>query len=209
MTVTIGTFEAQSDRDLLATLRALAGHERQATARFVAALAEVDARRLYLGEGCSSMFTYCTQVLHLSEHAAYARIETARAARRWPLIFELIADGSVHLTGITLLARHLTAENHDRLLAAARHKSKREIEEIVAAIRPQPPAPSTVRKLPAAKECSATARGVDASLAALDAPVDTSEQSVDALCHAAQPKRPAQIAPLAPGRYKLQVAQSL
>jgi hypothetical protein len=45
---------------------------------------ELDTRRLYLGEGCSSLFTYCTQVLHLSEHAAYNRIETARAARFSP-----------------------------------------------------------------------------------------------------------------------------
>jgi hypothetical protein len=34
----------------------------------LALLMELDARRLYLGEGCSSLFTYCTQVLHLSEH---------------------------------------------------------------------------------------------------------------------------------------------
>jgi len=34
----------------------------------VRALAE-DERRLYLAEGCSSMFTYCTQILNLSEHA--------------------------------------------------------------------------------------------------------------------------------------------
>jgi hypothetical protein len=32
------------------------------------------------------MFTYCTQILHLAEHAAYNRIEAARAARRFPLI---------------------------------------------------------------------------------------------------------------------------
>jgi hypothetical protein len=63
MTDTHHEFDTQSDRDLLATLAALAADERQATARFIGALAEVDARRLYLGEGCSSMFTYCTQVL--------------------------------------------------------------------------------------------------------------------------------------------------
>ena len=47
----------------------LAAEERKATAQLIAALAELDARRLYLGEGCSSLFTYCTTVLHLSEHA--------------------------------------------------------------------------------------------------------------------------------------------
>jgi hypothetical protein len=60
------------------------------------ALGELDARRLYLGEGCSSLFAYCTQVLHLSEHAAYGRIEAARAARQWPIVLDLLADGSLH-----------------------------------------------------------------------------------------------------------------
>ena len=78
-----------SNRDLLAQLKRLAQSERDATAALIAALAEVDARRLYLGEGCSSLFTYCTQVLHLSEHAAYGRIEAARAARNHPMVLRL------------------------------------------------------------------------------------------------------------------------
>ena len=95
--------------------------------------------RLYLGEDCSSLFTYCTQVLHLSEHAAYLRIQAARAARRWPDILGLLADGALHLTAVGLLAPHLTLENHERVLAAARHKSKREVEELVADCGPFPP----------------------------------------------------------------------
>ena len=75
-----------SDAELLVTVKRLAGNERQATAQLVAHLAEMDARQLDLGEGCSSLFTYCTQVLHLSEHAAYGRIEAARAARKFPAI---------------------------------------------------------------------------------------------------------------------------
>ena len=74
-----------SDLELLSTVKTLVADERQATAQLIAALAELDARRLYLGEGCSSLFAYCTQVLHLSEHAAYGRIEAARAARRFPV----------------------------------------------------------------------------------------------------------------------------
>lgn len=73
-------------------VRRLVGKEREATARLIAALAELDARRLYLAEWCSSLFTYCTQILHLSEHAAYGRIEAARAARKWPVIIELLAE---------------------------------------------------------------------------------------------------------------------
>ena len=129
-----------SDAALLIEVKRLATCERQATARLIAALGELDARRLYLGEGCSSLFTYCTQVLHLSEHAAYGRIEAARAARKWPIILALLADGSAHLTAIGLLAPHLTDDNHREVLAAARHKTKREIEEMVAVL-PTPSSP--------------------------------------------------------------------
>ena len=52
-------------------------------------------RRLYLREGCASLFTYCTQVLHLSEGAAYNRIETARAARRFPEVLDALERGGV------------------------------------------------------------------------------------------------------------------
>lgn len=83
--------DALSDSQLLVEVRRLVGTERQATARLIVALGELDARRLYLGEGCSSLFTCCTQVLHLSEHAAYGRIEAARAARKWPVVQELLA----------------------------------------------------------------------------------------------------------------------
>lgn len=96
------------DADLLRAVGRLAGCERAATVSPIASLAELDARRLYLGAGCSSLFTYCTQVLHLSEHAAYGRIEAARAARRFPVILEWLADGAITLTTVCLLAPHLT-----------------------------------------------------------------------------------------------------
>ena len=118
MNTEISSKSSLSDAELLLEMKALASAEREATAQLIAALAEVDARRLYLGEGCSSLFTYCTRVLHFSEHAAYGRIEAARAARKCPALLELLADGSVHLTAMTLLAPHLTAENHGDLLVA-------------------------------------------------------------------------------------------
>jgi hypothetical protein len=86
-------------------------------------------------------------VLHLSEHAAYGRIEAARAARKFPALLEAIATGALHLTAVTLVAPHLTPDNVDRVIASARHKPKREVEELVATLRPQPPVSSSVRKL--------------------------------------------------------------
>jgi 5-methylcytosine-specific restriction endonuclease McrA len=137
-----------SNRELLdATVRA-ARQEGRATADLLALLAEVDARRLYLGEGCSSLFTYCTRVLHLSEHAAYHRIEGARAARRFPKVFELVASGDVTLTTIAMLRPHLTPDNHEALLAAARHKSKRDVEHQIACLAPKPATAAMVRRVP-------------------------------------------------------------
>src|SRR4026208_361154 len=82
-----------TDTELLEHVRQCTTTEREATAGLIAALAEVDARRLYRGQGCSSLFTYCTQVLHLSEHAAYLRIEAARISRKFPTVLSLLADG--------------------------------------------------------------------------------------------------------------------
>ena len=153
------SLERLGDCDLLAETRRLAERERGATADVIAALMELDARKLYLGEGCSSLFTYCTQVLHFSEHAAYGRIEAARAARRFPSILDQLADGHLTLTTVGLLAPHLTPVNHEELLSSARHKSKREVEHIVAAVRPLPAVAPVIRKLPALRTTATAALG--------------------------------------------------
>ena len=150
MTNIFESFSTLSNPELLAAVERAASCERISTAELVALLVHVDRRRLYLSQGCSSLFTYCTQVLHLSEHAAYGRIEAARAARRLPAVLNLLADGSVNMTTITLLAPHLTPENHELVLGEARYRSKRDVEHIVARLRPQADTPNAVRKLPAA-----------------------------------------------------------
>src|SRR5262249_32978390 len=65
-----------------------------------------------------------------------------------PVLLEMLGDGRLHLSGIARLAPILTLENRDRLLARAVHKSKRQIEEMVAELTPRPDAPSAIRKLP-------------------------------------------------------------
>ena len=87
-------------------------------------------------------------VLHLSEAEAYLRIAAARAARQHPVLLALLADGRLHLTAIAKLAPHLTPENREALLERAAHRSKREIEELVAELAPRPDAPAVMRKLP-------------------------------------------------------------
>jgi hypothetical protein len=142
------TLESVPDDELLRRLSGLLRHSRRVEADLVAHVGEVDARRLYAREASPSMFAYCTQVLHLSEFEAYLRITAARAARQHPLLLEVLREGSLHLTAIAKLAPHLTPENCETLVRRAAHRTKREIEELIAELAPRPDAPTVVRKLP-------------------------------------------------------------
>ena len=141
------SFGSLSDDELAEQVKHLAACERRASVALIRSLMEFDTRRLYLREGCSSLFTYCTRVLHLSEGAAYNRIETARAARRFPKALDALERGDLTLTAIRLLAPYLTAENHEEVLVAARHRSKRQIEELIAKLNPRQAAATVVRRL--------------------------------------------------------------
>jgi 5-methylcytosine-specific restriction endonuclease McrA len=198
-----------SDDDLLARLEDAVRQERKATAHVVALLMEVDSRKLYARQSCSSLFTYCVKVLHLSEHAAYLRIEAARAARRFPAILDRLADGELHLTAISLLAPLLTTTNHIDVLDAARHKSKREVEQLVARLRPQPDVPAVIRKLPSSKhevEAVLTSVGFPALLP-VEHDVPDPRAAVPSVA-ALRPLPPAEVKPLAPERFKVQFTVS-
>ena len=185
-----------SDQDLLAQLQLAAQAESRATAHLIALLVELDSRRLYLGEGFPSLFAYCTDALHLSEPAAYNRIEVTRAARRFPIIIEGLAAGELTLASIKLLAPHLTPENHAGVLRRARHQSKREVELLVAALHPRPDVPSVIRKLPAPPSDQRV----------LDGHADTT-LSVEPPRATRTPARP-EVTPLTPERYKVQFTVS-
>jgi 5-methylcytosine-specific restriction endonuclease McrA len=137
-----------SDDELLRRLRELTRQACRLESDLVAHIGEVDARRLYAREASPSMFAYCTQVLHLSEAQAYLRISAARAAREYPILRVMLADGRLHVSGIAKLAAHLTRENADHVLTRASHGSKRQIEELVAELAPRPDGPAVMRRLP-------------------------------------------------------------
>ncbi len=136
------------DDELLRRLAEILRQSRRVEADLVAHIAEVDARRLYARSASPSMFLYATEVLHLSEAEAYLRIAAARASREHPILLAMLADGRLHLTAIAKIAPHLTAQNREGLLARAAHKSRREIEELVAEVSPRPDVPAVMRRLP-------------------------------------------------------------
>jgi hypothetical protein len=89
-------------------------------------------------------------VLHLSEAEAGLRITVARAVREHPSILERLADGRLHLSGIAMLRPHLTRENAATVLDRAAHRTKGQIEELLAELAPRPDVPAVIRKLPVA-----------------------------------------------------------
>ena len=199
-----------SDVELLSRVKTLVGRERAATAELVAHLAEVDARKLYLPAGYTSMFTYCRDGLSLSEDAAYSRIEVARAARRFPIVLDLLLEGTLTLTAIKLLARHLTEENHASALESARGLRTAQVEELVAALAPKLDAPTVIRKLPDPPVVAAASTDAAPSGPPEPRPVPTPVPTPVPISAEPAPPPPerAVVKPLAPERYKMQVTIS-
>jgi 5-methylcytosine-specific restriction endonuclease McrA len=137
-----------SDAALLRELASLVARDRITTASLLAHIAEVDARKLYVPAGFSSMFAYCVEELRLSEDAAAKRIQAARAARRFPTLFASLAEGQLHLAAVCLLAPHLTPDNADELIQAATNRKKSEIEIWIARRFTAPERPAIVRAVP-------------------------------------------------------------
>ena len=220
-TLTFESVNRLSDEELLERVERLVRRECEATASLVAHLAELETRGLHQAQGCASMFSYCTQVLHLSEHAAYNRIEAARAARKFPVILDLLASGALHLAAVRLLAPHLTAENHAGLLEEARFRSKRDVALLVARVHPLPPVPASIRKLPNPSHDNAALDPEPKPQGKSEPPGKVAAQGKpplqvrsepqggrDAEHAAALPRRVAVVAPLAPERYKIQFTAS-
>jgi len=226
MEPTVCALSALSDRELLVGLVSVVATDRRVTAELIAHLAEVDWRRLYAREACSSMFVYCTERLGLSADATHKRIQVARASRRFPQLLDCLASGRVHLSGLNLLSPHLTEDNVAKLLDRAfeEGKSKREIEALVAEVAPRPDVASRIRKLPGPRSVpvakaandAVPARSEAAALAEVTAPAPVA--SGDLLSFSAPFEEPAQaassnpldprsrpsISPLSPARYKVQ-----
>src|SRR5258707_9135057 len=136
-----------SDHALLRDLAASVRQDRATTATMLAQIAEVDYRKLYRPAAYESMYLYCVHELRMCEEAAYRRIRVARTARKFPGIFPALADGRLNMTAVLLLTPHLTSQNADELLAAATHKTKAEIDLLLAQRFPLKDLPTLVKAI--------------------------------------------------------------
>jgi 5-methylcytosine-specific restriction endonuclease McrA len=136
-----------SDAELLAATRGLVGRSNQLLAALLAHLGEVDARGIHRTRACSSLYAYCIYELRFSEDEAFRRVAAARLVRRFPALWDAIAAGELHLTGLLMLGPHLTEENVSEVLLRARHRTKREIARLVRQLDPLPDVPARIEPL--------------------------------------------------------------
>src|SRR5438046_4676875 len=202
-----------SDDALRHGLAATVACERSATADVVAHIAEFDARKLYLPAAYPSMFAYCVGELRLSEDATLKRLRDARAAQEFPAIYVAIADGRLHLSGAVLLAPRLNRDNAAELLAAAAHKSKAQVEQLMAECFPQPDLATVVRAIPSTASLPAASPQPTTSPSAecVHSPTDSLAPGPVAPSLAPQvvpPHSSARITPRSPERYAIQLTVS-
>jgi len=200
----VDELKSLSDDELLHRVSDLLAQSRRVEWVLVAHIAEVDARRLFAREASPSMIQYCMDVLHLSEGEAYRRIAAARLSRKYPVILSMLEDGRLHLCGLAVLSRHLTDANYEDVLARATHKTKREIEKLVAELAPKPDVPPTIRKRPQRK---ANAAPPESSNELCPGRVEQHARSAEPDSPAA-PEKPATVEPLSKARYKVEFTAS-
>jgi len=203
-----------SDSTLLDSARRHRSLERGATAHLLADLGEIETRGLHLAHSYSSLYGWCRKELDLGEQAALKRVRASRAARRFPEILAMVADGRLHLSAIVLLKPRLTEETADDLFAAAAHKSCRQIERLIAERFPQADVPTFVQPLPAAQPgLRSQVSAEPAELRQLSTrTVEAASQTPQALpssppiapVTSTQAPNPSSIRPLAPERFALQ-----
>jgi hypothetical protein len=149
-------------------------------------LGEVDARKLYLPAACSSMIGWCVKVLGMGEQVAFKRIRAARAARRFPVVLEAVAEGRLNLSAVVLVAPVLTEENAAEVVVEVGGMSLAEIAVALARRAPRPDAPTKLER-----EAEQGSLGVDLNPVGPPAPASKGK-----------------VVPLAPERFKLEVTLS-
>src|SRR3954470_12468153 len=166
-----------ADDELLAGLSRIVGRRHQITTEFLAYLAELDERQLFLDLGFSSLFEYCVVALGLCESTAGRHIAAARVCRNHPQVFAMVASGALHASALSLMKKHLTLENAPELFELCKQKSARKVEELLAARFPRSDVRDLVRRLPAQAAptlnvgCVSEKEATEAPLGELTAPL--------------------------------------
>ncbi len=128
------SLENISDSELNDRILILTSKEREISLKFLVYLGEFDKRKLYLGQGYSSLFDYCCRKLKFSESSAFRRMESARCLREHPELKESFLNGAVSMCTIATAARAIREKKTQPTQIIG--KSKSEIQALLAVALP-------------------------------------------------------------------------
>jgi len=126
--------ENLTNKDLAERIEILRGKEREILLKFLIHLGEFDRRKLYLEQGYSSLFDFCTRKLGYSESSAYRRAESARCLREHPELKKSFFSGKVSICTIARASKAIKAKKAE--VEDIIGKSTREVETLVAEVAP-------------------------------------------------------------------------
>src|SRR5688572_12445618 len=142
-------FEELSDSALVALTYEQCKTERELLVDNLWALAALDKRKAVVELGYSSLFAFCREYLGLSKPETWRRTTAARLLLRFPILAEYIADKRLSLGSVCELRDVLEESRLDEILSRAAGGTEEEVEELVAALKPQPAPADLFRRLPA------------------------------------------------------------
>jgi len=182
--------------------------EKSKLAEGIALIAVIDHRRDYLAAGYSCMRDYCMGRLRMSEGRALRRIQVARAALRFPELFEYLADGRLSVATAVALVPHVTPESATELLGMAAFKSRDEIVQLLASRSRRPAAtPAAAADTPAVEASSGSlAPGRVNELSDLCAPADGAAAPAPAEQGQVRSARRGRVTPAATGEYDVRLS---
>ena len=108
------TVSGLTDDALLAQTRQLARIEQQLNVTVIDHLREIEARRLYLRRGFSSLFDYAVRELGYTDSAASRRINAMRLCKEFEEVREGLQDGSITLTTAAQLQNAFDRQKRNR-----------------------------------------------------------------------------------------------
>ncbi|RYZ96895.1 MAG: hypothetical protein EOP11_22800, partial [Proteobacteria bacterium] len=125
---------------------AVASRYKVAHAELLSVIMEVDEAKLAAAFGLSSTYNYCREKLALTEDVACSFIAVARKARAVPELKAAVEAG-LDFTKAKQVARVITTENQQSLLATARESSCAQLERAIVKDHPKAAVMEQVRPI--------------------------------------------------------------
>ena len=144
-----------SNPELINSTRLLAAQERNIGLEILHHLREIQARRLHLELGYSSLFQFCVAELRYPEASAQQKIQALRLLTELPEVEAKIAAGTLTVTNAAQLQSFATAAQKQgiaipskrELVQRLENQTKRGAERILATLAPEVPKPDRIRAI--------------------------------------------------------------